>query len=160
MRLSGNESRSLRAAVCVAMVAAMAMGCVVGCRKEPVRPQVTIRGKRWFVELAVTPQQRFLGLSGRRDLADDAGMLFVFSDSAVRQFCMRGCYIPLDIAFLDEHRRVVHTATMAVEADRAGRVSYSSQRPAKYALEVAAGGLAAAGVQVGDQAFLTGDIPR
>jgi uncharacterized membrane protein (UPF0127 family) len=153
-------SRILALTACVVGAVAAAWLGIVGCRKAPQRPGVILNGKRWSVELAVTPPQRFVGLSGRGELADDAGMLFVYPGSAVLEFCMRGCTIPLDIAFLDERRRVVHTATMAVEPDRVGRVVYSSQRPAKYALEVAAGALAAAGVKVGDEAAFIGDIPR
>ena len=159
MRTSGNPSRT----VCVAACVALALGAVIapgGCRKNPTPPQVTINGKGWSVELAATPQARFVGLAGRTELPEGAGMLFIFPEPIVLQFCMRGCTIPLDVAFLHEHRRVVSTTTMADEPDRLGRVVYSSQGPAKYALEVAAGGLAAAGVKVGDEAVFAGDIPR
>ena len=159
MRPAGSTPRALCVAACVAGVVAAA-AWAGGCRKASGPTQVSLNGKRWFVDLAVTPQQRFAGLAGRTDLPDDVGMLFIYPDSSVLEFCMRGCVIPLDIAFLDEHRRVVHTATMAVEADRVGRVVYTSQRPARYALEVAAGGLAAAGVKVGDQASFSGEVPR
>jgi uncharacterized membrane protein (UPF0127 family) len=147
-------------AVCLVAAVVAAVLAVAGCRKPPQRPAVTINGKRWFVELAVTPQQRFVGMANRSKVAADAGMLFIYRDPAVLDFCMRGCLIPLDIAFLDENRRVVQTATMAVEEDHMGRVAYSSQVPAKYALEVAAGSLAAAGVKVGDQAEFSADIPH
>ena len=158
MRGSGDRPRVVGAVAWV-LLAAGVVG-IGGCPKAAVAPEVTIHGKSWFVDLALTPEQHYQGLSGRTDLPGNVGMLFVFPDSAIREFCMRGCFIPLDIAFLDENRRVVHTATMAVEADRVGPVVYESQLPAKYALEVAAGALGAAGVKVGDQARFKGDIPR
>lgn len=147
-------------AACLVAAVVAALLALAGCRKAPQRPAVMINGKRWFVELAMTPQQRFVGMAGRSEVAADAGMLFIYRDPAVLDFCMRGCLIPLDIAFLDGNRRVVQTATMAVEPDRVGRTAYSSQVPARYALEVAAGALAAAGVKVGDEAVFIGDIPR
>jgi uncharacterized membrane protein (UPF0127 family) len=132
----------------------------VGCRRGSVPPQATIRGKTWFVELATTDEQHEKGLSDRTELAGDAGMLFIFPDSAIRLFWMKNCYIPLDIAFIDEHRKVVGMGTMAVEADFSGKMMYSSQVPIKYALEVSGGALAATGVQVGDEVTFRGDIPR
>ncbi len=148
------------ACVCLVAVATTFVLCVFGCRRGPIPPQVTIRGKTWFVELATTAEQQEKGLSDRMELSADAGMLFVFPDSAIRLFCMKNCYIPLDIAFIDEHRKVVGVSTMAVEADLAGRMMYSSQVPIKYALEVSGGSLAAAGVQVGDEVAFRGGIPR
>jgi uncharacterized membrane protein (UPF0127 family) len=82
-------------------------------------------------------------------------MLFIFEEPAILDFCMRDCCIPLDIAFMDSDRRVVAVHSMAVEADRAGRVKYSSQVPAQYALEVPAGALGRAGVTTGSVAVFS-----
>ncbi|MCD6303901.1 MAG: DUF192 domain-containing protein, partial [Planctomycetes bacterium] len=117
---------------------------------------VTIRGHTWQVELAVTPEQRYRGLSNRKELPAGRGMLFVFETPQVLEFCMRQCLIPLDIAFIDENLRVVKTCTMAVEPYGFERAVYSSDRPAQYALEVPAGSLAAAGVAVGDTVRFSG----
>jgi hypothetical protein len=136
-------------------------GAALGCGEEehPAPPQVEINGHRWFVDVATTQQQRYRGLSGREHLREGTGMLFVYPAEKVREFCMRGCLVALDIAFLDADRRVVQMHTMSVETDLAGRATYSSGRPAQYALEVPAGELSAAGVAVGDRAALLGAIP-
>ncbi len=147
-----------RGIVAAAFAAALLAG---GCRREPPPPpQVEINGKTWFVDLAVTFDQQYRGLAGREHVADDEGMLFIFETSEVRKFCMRGCVVPLDVAFIDADGTVVRTHTMAVEPDLAGRIAYSSEVPAKYALEVAGGSLAAADVAPGDTASFRGDIPR
>ncbi len=86
-------------------------------------------------------------------------MLFVFPEPKVLSFVMRGCYIPLDIAFIDADRYVVKTTTMAVENDLAGRVVYSSDKPAQFALEAPAGTMAAANVTVGSKVIFSQDIP-
>ena len=148
----------LSAATCF-LLAVAAAASAGGCQQAS-QPQVTIHHTTWSVELATTSQQRMHGLAGREELAADAGMLFIFPDSAVRYFWMQGCFIPLDVAFLDAHRRVVGFGTMAAEPNQVGRVVYTSQAPAKYALEVNAGALEAAGVKIGDQADFSGDIPR
>lgn len=141
------------------LAAAGGLCLVGGCGgKQPAQPTVTINGRTWRVEVAASEADRFRGLGGRSELAADAGMLFVFPRADVQQFCMRDCEFPLDIAFVDSALRVVHVTTMEVEADRVGRAVYSSQAPARFALEVNAGALKAAGVKAGDQVTFSPDI--
>ena len=146
-----------------ALSVAMLIGAV-GCDRDAADPKpasvrVKIRRKTWFVDLAMTQERRYTGMSGRREVADDVGMLFIYPDAQVLEFCMRDCHVPLDIAFLDSQRRVVGMHTMPAEPDRAGQVTYSAGVDAQYALEVAGGALARAGVQIGDTATFLGDVP-
>ena len=128
------------------------------CRKQPAGPQVTINGSSWRVELATTAAQKYRGLSGRPDLPADRGMLFVYPSAGMLEFCMRGCLIPLDIAFISADHRVVAVHTMSVEPDLAGRKVYSSKVPAQFALELQAGQLALAGVKLGAVVTFAGEI--
>ena len=133
----------------------------IRCRKSaPSTATVTIRSQTWRVEVAITAPQRYAGLSGRANLAEGQGLLFVYPAPRVLEFCMRGCDRPLDVAFLESDLRVVKIHTMAVEPGLAGRATYSSETPAQYALEVRGEALQRAGVQPGDQVFLSGDIPQ
>ncbi len=125
-----------------------------GCPKAPTGPRATINGRTWSVQIAMTRGARWTGLSGRTHLEADRGMLFIYPASQPLAYCMRGCVIPIDIAFIDSRLRVVSTHTMAVEPDLAGRVLYTSGAPAQYALEVPAGTLAEAGVKPGDGVIL------
>jgi uncharacterized protein len=149
--------------VCLGFAGAMLLALAGnGCQKPPAAPvhAVTIGGRTWQVELAQTVEQRYRGLSDRPKLDADKGMLFIFAQPDMQQFCMRQCLIPLDIAFLDADRRVVKTYTMAVEPYGLDRKVYSSESPAQYALEVLAGALAKAGVKVGDKAEFSAAIPK
>ena len=85
-------------------------------------------------------------------------MLFVYPSPQVLDFCMRGCTIPLDIAFIDADLRVVATYTMAVEPDLAGSVNYSSLGPVQFALEVPGGALGQASVRPGDKVVFSAQI--
>ncbi len=134
-----------------------------GCGKQAAPPQpatVTIGGTTWSVEIAATPGQRYEGLSGRDSVPAGRGMLFVFPQPQEMDFCMRGCVVPIDVAFISPQGRVVSFYTMSVEPDRAGKTLYSSKAPARYALEVAGGALARAGVKTGDAVTFSGSIPE
>ena len=65
----------------------------------------------------------------------------------------------LDIAFIASDLRVVKTCTMPVEPYGFEEKTYPSEFPAQYALEVAAGQLAAAGVKVGDKVEFSPGVP-
>lgn len=144
------------------VLATTAAGAVLGgCDgpREESAPRVSINGVTWFVDVAMTVEQRRQGLAGRPHLADNVGMLFLFPKERPQAFWMEGCLIDLDIAFIDSDRRVINTTTMTAEPDRRGRRSYYSKGPCRYVLEVAAGRLAAAGVRPGDRVTFLGDIP-
>lgn len=133
---------------------------------EPITAQVTLGRATWTVEVVLTARQRYVGLRGRRELAPGTGMLFVYLRPRPREHNMGGCLIPLDLAFLSSARRVVAVHTMEVEAEGpspgdegAGRRSYGSGAPARYAVEVPAGELARAGVEVGMTATFSAEVP-
>ncbi|MGA7987478.1 MAG: DUF192 domain-containing protein [Candidatus Dormiibacterota bacterium] len=93
------------------------------------------------VTMADNPWSRFMGLMGKRELADGAG-LYLRPCSSIHMFFMR---FPLDIAFIDEDGRVVRL----YHGLRPWRMSRIVRR-AKAAIELRSGTLAHAGVTVGD----------
>jgi uncharacterized membrane protein (UPF0127 family) len=64
------------------------------------------------VEIARTESARRYGLMGRRSLAPDAGMVFLFPGPVRDGFWMKDTRIPLSIAFWDAQRRIVATMEM------------------------------------------------
>jgi len=137
--------------------------CVfAGCESTPpvkTYPTITIHGRTWIAEVAMTTEQRYQGLSGRMTLSDRSGMLFIYPEPRVLDFCMRKCPNPIDIAFLDASRKVVKIYTMQPELDLGDGPGYSSEVPAQFAFETAGGALSAAGVQVGDIVTFSADMP-
>ncbi len=104
-----------------------------------------------WAELATTPEERRKGLSGRKELDRDRGMLFVWPDSAHRRFWMKDTSIPLSVAFLTGRGRILNIEGMEpAQTER----TYPSQGPAQYALEVKRGWFARHGIRPGDQARL------
>lgn len=146
------------------LLAAVAGLALCGCEgpqqaTEPTLYSVKINNTTWNVELAVTPEQQQRGLAERKDLPQGRGMLFINSESQVRSFWMKGCLIPLDIAFIDSNRRVVKIHTMACQPPEIRFKTYSSEVPAQFALEVPAGALRKAGVKVNDVVEFDPSIP-
>ena len=101
-----------------------------------------------LAEVAATPEERAEGLMYRDELAEDAGMLFVFQQPAVQSFWMANTYIPLDIAYMDASYRI--TDILQMEPLDTG--SYPSTKPALFALEVIEGWFEEKGIPVGAQA--------
>ncbi|MCY2931452.1 MAG: DUF192 domain-containing protein [Planctomycetota bacterium] len=131
-----------------------------GCDRGEPGPAVTIRGTTWQVELAMTSDERYQGLSNRRSMPDGRGMLFLYPSADVRAYCMRRCLIDLDIAFIGPDLRVVKMYTMKVEPGGAAAVTYSSESPAQYVLETEAGALERAGVRAGDVVSFSAAVPE
>jgi len=120
--------------------------------------ELEIAGRGFELELALTPAQRYRGLSDRESIAADGGMLFVFPGEKERTFVMRRCLVPIDLIYLDDSGRVVSTHAMAVEPYYTPEVAlpgYDSGAPAGYAIELAGGTLEALGVSKGDRV----DVP-
>lgn len=105
----------------------------------------------FLLDVAATPEQQAHGLMYRTQLADNAGMLFVFDQPGRHGFWMRHTLLPLDIAWVSAAGVVTEIARLAPHDET---LRYPVQ-PARYAVEVKAGALVRHGVRVGDQLLLS-----
>lgn len=129
--------------------------------KEPERVPVKIAGKTFKLEPALDDQTRIKGLSGRTEIPEDGGMIFVFPDIQVRHFVMRDCPVPIDIMFLDGAGHVLVTHAMVPEKPREPdepsdtyerRLKpYSSRFPSGIAIELKGGKIKELGLKPGDK---------
>ena len=140
---------------------ALALGCAAnpGCRKEATGPPevelVNARGQpvRVRVEVADNSQEREQGLMHRRHLDPDAGMLFVYPFESAQSFWMKNTYIPLDLFFIGNNRRIVglveNTKPLSLE-----RIQVDM--PSKFILEVNAGFARKHGIREGSRVRFSG----
>lgn len=98
-------------------------------------------------EIADTDTERSLGLMNRTTLADDAGMLFVFDEAAVRSFWMRDTYISLDIIFIGSDKTILYIEENTTPLSE---TAIAPEVQTQYVLEVNAGYAAEHGLSVGD----------
>jgi uncharacterized protein len=95
------------------LVVAVCAGCAGGCSKpepsalpsaaQPKLPtmKVWLGAEEMTAELALTGEQMRTGMMFRTNLAENAGMLFVFSMPHRASFWMKNCPLPLSAAYID-----------------------------------------------------------
>lgn len=71
-------------------------------KKAAVKAQVTINNQTFIVEIADTREERAKGLSGKKKLKNQEGMLFIFEEYGFHSFWMKDMEIPLDIIFIKD----------------------------------------------------------
>lgn len=145
----------------------MLMAALGGCdgpqADSPGDASVRIGGEATYtVDMAVKPEERQQGLSGRETMARNAGMLFVFEEEQQLQFWMKDMRFPLDIIWIDGQCRLIDVATDVPtpppNADNHEIPRAQSPSPARYVLELNAGEWARAGLSPGDLVEFLGAI--
>lgn len=100
------------------------------------------------LEVVTTDQEQQKGLSGRRALADNQGMLFVFRDESEYCFWMKDMHFALDILWLDSHKKVIYQERNVVPGSYPN--TYCPAKPASYVLELPEGTAAKTGIGLGE----------
>ena len=103
--------------------------------------------KSFQVELAMTPEQRMIGLMYRKSMPENAGMLFDFGSPRPVSMWMKNTYLPLDMVFIDYEGRI---SSVAADTVPLTETVISSEGPVRYVLELNSGIAAAMGLAAGD----------
>ena len=96
-------------------------------------------------EMASTPATRSQGLMQRKSMAQGAGMLFLFDESAGHCMWMKNTLIPLSVAFIDEAGEIANIADM----QPLDETTHCAMRPVRYALEMNQGWFKRRGIAPG-----------
>jgi len=86
---------------------------------------------------------------GRKNLAEDAGMLFIFDKEGFYPFWMKDTLIPLDIIWIDENNKIVYIAGNAQPCVQNCK-NYDPPKEAKYVLEINGGLADKLNIKIGD----------
>ncbi|MEM7499290.1 MAG: DUF192 domain-containing protein [Pseudomonadota bacterium] len=116
------------------------------CRPDSVILETDAGAVRYTVEIADEPAEHAQGLMFREEMAEDAGMLFLFAAPRRASFWMRNTFIPLDMIFIGPDGRVLNVEADTVPFSEAPR---NSDGDAAAVLEVNAGQAAAQGIGAG-----------
>ena len=79
-----------------------------------VTTSTTVRDDQQIeAEIAAIPEQRQLGLTSRRSLAPNGGMLYTFPNDGIFDFSTQGMNFPLDIIWMDSSKTVTFVSPNA-----------------------------------------------
>lgn len=107
------------------------------------------------VEVAATSPQRQQGLMLRQEMAEDAGMLFLFPRDVWIGFWMKNTYLPLDIAYISAEGEVMEIKA----AKPLDETSLTPEQPYRYTLEMNQGWFERHNLGVGAKVTLPKGLP-
>lgn len=113
--------------------------------------KVVINGVEMIAEIADSENKIKKGLSGRNQLGEAEGMLFVFEKPSIHSFWMKDMKFSIDIIWIDEALKIIDIAKN-VSPDTYPR-TFQSSKPVKYVLEVKAGWTEKYNVNKGDKVY-------
>jgi hypothetical protein len=123
---------------------------------SPTLPKAKAKagGTVFRLDVAELPADQARGLGGRKALAPDEGMVFVYRERHQPGFWMYGMVIAIDMLWIDTDRivHIVHRAPPPKSgAPDAELPVYTPPVPANIVLEIAAGRARELGLKVGDK---------
>ncbi len=139
------------APVALALAALLLSVCT---RTLPTIP-VQIGAADFRIEVARSEEQKARGLMHRRSLGERSGMIFVYEADEHLSFWMKNTTLPLTLAFLSRDGEILQVE----ELKPLSLKPVTSDRAARYALELPAGSLQRLGVGPGDRVRLPPDFP-
>jgi len=130
-----------------AALAGLTLWIVTASAQQPALPTTKLSAGIHVIlaEVANTMGTRSQGLMLRKSMAQGAGMLFVFDESAGHCMWMKNTLIPLSVAFIDERGQIANIADM----QPLDETTHCASRPVLYALEMNQGWFKQRGIAPG-----------
>jgi uncharacterized membrane protein (UPF0127 family) len=98
-------------------------------------------------QVALTPEQRQIGLMFRKEMPQQEGMIFVFEQPSQQCFWMKNTLLPLTAAFVADDGTIVNLADMKPQTTE----PHCSAKPVRYVLEMNKGWFAQKGIKAGSK---------
>jgi uncharacterized protein len=121
---------------------------------EPVlgaKGEIIIKNNTWKVEIADNEAERVNGLSNRKVLYKNSGLLFAFDKMGRQNFWMKDMLIPIDMIFFDSNWKIVLIESN-LQPNSFPKI-FGSGIESQYVLEVNALEANSFNLTVGDQAI-------
>jgi len=130
-----------------AAVAGMVLSMASAWPQQPMLPTTKLSAGIHVIqaEVASTMGTRSQGMMLRKSMAQGAGMLFLFDESAGHCMWMKNTLIPLSVAFIDERGEIANIADMQPLDES----THCAARPVRYALEMNQGWFKKRGITPG-----------
>ena len=127
---------------------------------DPTGPAVVVGGTVFSVDIASTPDEKRIGLSGRKGLAPMSGMLFLYESGRPYEFWMKDMLFAIDIVWIAPDC-TVGDITHELQPPRAGAPDSEVLRArpsveAAHVLEITAGASLRHGLGPGDPVRFVG----
>jgi uncharacterized membrane protein (UPF0127 family) len=110
--------------------------------------RVVVKGKTYNIDVSDTAYTKTKGLSGRKYLSQNQGMIFLFENEDKHSFWMKDMNFSIDIIWIDKNF-VVNHIEKAVSPQTYPKV-FAPETPSLYVLELASGQADLIGLKVGD----------
>jgi len=136
-----------RIAALTSMLVAIGASAQDGPQLNLQRVKLTVGMNVIDAQLALTPEQRQIGLMLRKDMPQHEGMLFVFEQASQQCFWMKNTLLPLTAAFVADDGTIVNLADMKPQ----NLDSHCSTQPVRYVLEMNQGWFAKKGLKAGSK---------
>jgi uncharacterized membrane protein (UPF0127 family) len=136
-----------------------------GCSTAPPsHVLIAISGEQFNLEIVRDISSRADGMMHRTSFLPNTGMLFIFPEAGERSFWMKNCLIAIDLIFLDSRGTIIALHEMPYEDSKSDSESnweyeqrllhYWSYGPARFAIELEEGSIAALELRVNDRISL------
>ncbi len=134
-----------------------ALSCLVltaGCALAQDAPQMNLQRIKLAAgmhqidaQVALSPEQRQIGLMFRREMPQHEGMIFLFEEPTKQCFWMKNTLLPLTAAFVADDGTIVNLEDMKPQTEN----PHCSVKPVRYVLEMNQGWFAKKGIKAGSK---------
>lgn len=139
--------RTLKCRLLFAKVTLLIVATTLSAQADPlITYPLRIKKHEIRAEVAGTEADRRRGLMFRDRLAENSGMIFLYTRPETSAMWMKNTRIALAVAFIDANGRILNIAEMEPYSEEA----HASSGPAAYALEMNRGWFRRQGIKRGD----------
>ena len=148
--------RTLKSCGRLAKIALVMFATSLSAQADPLMTYpLRIKKHEIRAEVACTEEDRRRGLMFRDRLAENRGMIFLYTRPETSAMWMKNTRVALAVAFIDASGRILNIAEMEPYSEEA----HTSSGPATYALEMNRGWFRRQGIKTGDLVEGLNDLP-